>query len=61
MMPDGVGYQPSREWVLFIRSTDFEAGINQPLYDDVGRPLRVQDLGREVAAAEQVGQDLSGV
>jgi len=40
---------------------DFEAGINQPLYDDVGRPLRVQDLGREVAAAEQVGQDLSGV
>jgi hypothetical protein len=40
------------------RRNDLKPGIVQPLNDDLGRVFGVDDLCREVAAAEQVAQNV---
>jgi hypothetical protein len=39
---------------------DLNAGVNQSLNDDCGRVFGVKNLGREIGAAERVGQDVVG-
>jgi hypothetical protein len=39
-------------------SLDLEAGVDQSLNDDFSRSFGVKNLGREVGAAEKVGQDV---
>jgi hypothetical protein len=50
-----VGY-PAISSTVSILGLDLEAGVEQPLDDDFSRVFRIQDFGREVGAAEEIGQ-----
>jgi hypothetical protein len=55
-------------WVLYaellracIGRHDLKEGVDQPLHNDLRHSFGVQDLGREVATAKQIGQNPAGV
>jgi hypothetical protein len=45
-------------WSAGVGRLDLKPGIVQPLDNDLGRVFGVKDLRREVAAAEEVGQNV---
>jgi hypothetical protein len=46
---------------LLLRRHDAETGVTQPLDDDPGRRLRVEDFMVEVGSAQQVDQDVERI